>query len=251
MKKYISRIKLFMNLNLKIYIITFVALMMSDYSFMYNEKNISFMSFEFSKADVFMLSVNGYYSLALAVFVYLIFINYNRNDIERSAMLKFRNFNNIWICKCVALMVKTLCFTLIFMLSEFIIAINLSDGNNCNFNSTRSIFYYINEGKMPDRNIKLSYIICVSSIYIFVLFMAIGMINLLMNWLEINKHISLIVTIFLVIIVQVTGIINTYNLSYDKLLMRTEWIFMYLAIVVILSIFIGSLYCRKKECINA
>ena len=116
-------------------------------------------------------------------------------------------------------MVKTLCFTLIFMLSEFIIAINLSDGNNCNFNSTRSIFYYINEGKMPDRNIKLSYIICVSSIYIF--------------------------------IVQVTGIINTYNLSYDKLLMRTEWIFMYLAIVVILSIFIGSLYCRKKECINA
>lgn len=190
MKKYISRIKLFMNLNLKIYIITFVALMMSDYSFMYNEKNISFMSFEFSKADVFMLS-------------------------------------------------------------EFIIAINLSDGNNCNFNSTRSIFYYINEGKMPDRNIKLSYIICVSSIYIFILFMAIGMINLLMNWLEINKHISLIVTIFLVIIVQVTGIINTYNLSYDKLLMRTEWIFMYLAIVVILSIFIGSLYCRKKECINA
>lgn len=88
-----------MNLNLKIYIITFVALMMSDYSFMYNEKNIAFMSFEFSKADVFMLSVNGYYSLALAVFVYLIFINYNRNDIERSAMLKFRNFNNIWICK--------------------------------------------------------------------------------------------------------------------------------------------------------
>ncbi|MDY6328866.1 MAG: hypothetical protein SPL51_05235 [Lachnospiraceae bacterium] len=251
MKKYISRIKLFMNLNLKIYIITFVALMMSDYSFMYNEKNISFMSFEFSKADVFMLSVNGYYSLALAVFVYLIFINYNHNNIERSAMLKFKNFNNIWICKCVALMVKTLCFTLIFMLSEFIIAMNLSDGNNCNFNSTRSIFYYINEGKMPGRNIKLSYIIWVSSIYIFILFMAIGMINLLMNWLEINKHISLIVTIFLVIIVQVTGIINTYNLSYDKLLMETEWIFMYLAIVVILSIFIGSLYCRKKECINA
>lgn len=249
MKKIINRFMIFTDMNLKAYIIIFIINFLSNYVFINYEKNVMFAEREFSRADTYMFTANGFFCMTISLFVYLFLINYEGGKISYNSIIRFKSRKVIWINECIALLIKTCIFVLNIIISSGITGLLYSD-IECNFNDDNSIFYFINNGVKIDRKISLSYVRILFCIYLTLLFLLFGMLYKIMFLFVSNRYVALVVTIFLSVLVQVTDIINRFSFNYDKFVHHNEFKFLYLSIPSILLFAFGVFCCEKKEYIS-
>lgn len=230
----------------KILILIFFAItVFMNYIYIYYEKKYIFDQRIVCKADVFLLSSNGYFCMLFCIYIMLFWLGLCLKEYTINMYIKHGNFAKVWMNHIGITIKIAFLYTIILTSACATVSIVLGQ-ENINFDQKNSIFALLTNGA-TEKDIILKNVIFIFIIYIFILFLNVGMLFNLINWIGNNYTISLILSICVIILLQYSGVTAFFDISYVKFANSSEWEFLQGIFIFILLSLIGFVYSKKKE----